>query len=234
MALATLRRARIAGIASAVPKQIVSNEDYTVVPAEQLQRIIKYTGIRYRRWAPKEICCSDLCYAAAEKLIDELSWKREEIGAVVFVSQTPDYPFPATSQILQHRLGLPKSCLAFDVNLGCSGHTYGLFVLGSLLEASGLKRGLMMAGDVSKTHGDCDPSSALLFGHAASATAMEHSENTEPLHFEMGSDGSGYKVIYVPSGGCRNPVVAESFQKGRWKRADRAGRPTSCSTARRS
>jgi len=213
MALAILRRTRIAGVASAVPRRIVSNADYTVVPQEQLARIIKYTGISYRRWAPREVCCSDLCHAAAEKLLDELSWKREEIDAVVFVSQTPDYLFPATAQILQDRLGLPKSCLAFDVNLGCSGYTYGLFVLGSLLEATGLKRGLLLAGDVSKMHGDCDPASALLFGHAASATAMEFSENSKPIYFEMGSDGSGFKVIYVPAGGCRNPVVPESFQK---------------------
>jgi len=213
MALAALKHVRIAGVASAVPKQVVSNTDYSVIPEEQLAKIIKYTGIRYRRWAPKELCCSDLCQASAERLLEDLSWKREDISVVVFVSQTADYPFPATAQILQERLGLPKSCLAFDVNLGCSGYTYGLFVLGSLLEATGLKRGLLLAGDVSKMHGDCDPASALLFGHAGSATAMENARDTKPIYFEMGSDGGGFKVIYVPAGGCRNPVGANSFQK---------------------
>jgi 3-oxoacyl-[acyl-carrier-protein] synthase-3 len=213
MALAVLRHVRIAGVASAVPKEVVSNSDYTVLPEEQREKIIKYTGIRFRRWAPKELCCSDLCQASAEKLLAELSWKRESVGAVVFVSQTPDYPFPATAQLLQHRLGLPKSALAFDVNLGCSGYTYGLYILGSLLEASGLHRGLLLAGDVSKMHGDCDPASAVLFGHAATATAMEFSPNTKPLYFELGSDGGGHKVIYVPAGGARNPVGAHSFQK---------------------
>jgi 3-oxoacyl-[acyl-carrier-protein] synthase-3 len=213
MALASLNHARIAGVASAVPKQVVSNSDYSVIPEEQLAKIIKYTGIRYRRWAPKELCCSDLCQASAERLLAELAWNREEISVVVFVSQTADYPFPATAQILQDRLGLPKSCLAFDVNLGCSGYTYGLFVLGSLLESTGLKRGLLLAGDVSKMHGDCDPASALLFGHAGTATAMEYSRDSKPIYFEMGSDGAGFKVIYVPAGGCRNPVGADSFQK---------------------
>jgi 3-oxoacyl-[acyl-carrier-protein] synthase-3 len=213
MALAALHRARIAGIASAVPKEVVSNSDYTVLSEEQREKIIKYTGIRFRRWAPKALTCSDLCFAAAEKLLPELGWERDSVEAVVFVSQTADYPFPATAQILQNRLGLPKSCLAFDVNLGCSGYTYGLHTLGSLLEAGGIKRGLLLAGDVSKMHGDSDPASAVLFGHAASATAMEHAPEAPPLHFEFGSDGSGFKVIYVPAGGSRSPVDATSFKK---------------------
>ena len=213
MALATLRRARIAGVASAVPRQIVSNSDYGLLSEEQREKIIKYTGIRFRRWAPKELCCSDLCQASAERLLKELGWGPEEIGAVVFVSQTEDYPFPATAQLIQSRMGLPKSVLAFDVNLGCSGYTYGLYVLGSLLENSGLKRGLLLAGDVSKMHGDSDPASAVLFGHAGTATAMECSADAKPMQFEMGSDGGGFKVIYVPAGGCRNPVGSQSFEK---------------------
>lgn len=215
MGLATLRRTRIAGVASAVPRQIVSNADYSVLPEEQREKIIKYTGIRFRRWAPKELCCSDLCQASAERLLSDMQWRREDVQAVVFVSQTPDYPFPATAQLIQSRMGLPASTLAFDVNLGCSGYTYGLFILGSLLENSGLKRGLLLAGDVSKMHGDCDPASAVLFGHAGTATAMEVSPSATPLHFEMGSDGSGYKTIYVPAGGARTPVDSSSFQKNK-------------------
>jgi len=213
MALAALRRARIAGIASAVPKEIVSNSDYTVLSEEQREKIIKYTGIRFRRLgADRALLLGSLpgcCGEAAAR--DGLGAREHRRGGLH--SQTADYPFPATAQILQHKLGLPKSCLAFDVNLGCSGYTYGLYVLGSLLEAGGIKRGLLLAGDVSKMHGDCDPASAVLFGHAASATAMEYSEASKPMHFEFGSDGGGHKVIYVPAGGSRSPVGVESFEK---------------------
>ena len=76
----------------------MSNSDYTILSEEQREKIIKYTGIRFRRWAPQELCCSDLCQAAAEKLMGEMGWERESIGAVVFISQTSDYPFPATAQ----------------------------------------------------------------------------------------------------------------------------------------
>ncbi len=213
MALAALRQVRIAGVASAVPKEVVSNSDYTVLSEEQRERIIKYTGIRFRRWAPRDLTCSDLGFASAQKLLPELGWQPADLDVIVFVSQTADYPFPATAQLLQDRLGMRKNSLAFDVNLGCSGYTYGLWILGSLLESSGLKRGLLIAGDVSKMHGDSDPASAVLFGHAATATAMERAEQTTPISFEFGSDGGGFKVIYVPAGGSRSPVGPDSFQK---------------------
>ena len=214
MALSTLYKTRIAGVASAVPKEIISNSDYTVISPEQREKIIKYTGIQYRRWARREVCCSDLCFAAAEKLLSELGWNRDEIGAIIFVTQTPDYPYPASAQILQDRLKLPESCIAYDINLGCSGYTYGLFLLGTLLESSGIRKGLLLAGDASKTMGDHDPASAILFGHAASATAMEFSpENNCPLYFEMGSDGNGFEVICVPGGGCRNPLETKTFER---------------------
>lgn len=213
MAFAAVRNVRIAGLASAVPKEVVSNSDYAILSKEQREKIIKYTGIRYRRWAPKELCCSDLCQAATEKLLSHLRWNRDSIEAIIFVSQTPDYPFPATAQLLQERIGLSRASIAMDVNLGCSGYTYGLHILGSLLEASGMKRGLLLAGDVSKMHGDSDPASAVLFGHAATATAMEFCGDASPIYFELGSDGGGHKVIYVPAGGARNPVGAQSFEK---------------------
>ncbi|MEZ5278010.1 MAG: ketoacyl-ACP synthase III [Opitutaceae bacterium] len=213
MALATLKNVRIAGIASAVPSNRVSNSDYAVVSEEQRQKVIKYTGIQYRRWAPQELCSSDLCQAAGDHLLGELGWTPDEIEALVFVTQTADYPFPSTAQILQDRMGLPRSCLAFDVNLGCSGYTYGLHILGSLLESAGCRKGLIMAGDVSKMHGDSDPASAVLFGHAGSATAMERSPGSKPIHFELGSDGAGFRTIYVPAGGARQPVGAAAFKK---------------------
>src|SRR5580698_499054 len=99
MALSILKRTRITGIASAVPKRVLSNSDYTLISEEKRQKIIKYTGIQYRRWADKEVCCSDLCQAAAEKLMTEIGWDKSEISVVLFVSQTPDYIFPSTAQL---------------------------------------------------------------------------------------------------------------------------------------
>src|SRR5690606_31750850 len=126
--------------------QVESNWDYTLLSESEKKLLIKTTGVEKKRRAPKGMATSDLCFEAAKKLLDELHWKKEEIDALVFVSQSSDYYLPATAIILQDRLGLPKSCLAFDVGLGCSGYVYGLSILSSLMAASGLKKALLMAG----------------------------------------------------------------------------------------
>lgn len=214
MALATLHRVKISGVASAVPKTIVSNSEYEKISPEQREKIIKYTGIQFRRWGPNEVCCSDYCHAAGEKLLEELGWDRSEIGVVLLITQTQDFLFPATAQLLQERMGLPKHCLALDINLGCSGYAYGLYLLGALLESTGIKKGLMFVGDAPKNMEGNDPTTTVLFSQAACATAMEYSpDDATPIYFEMGSDGSGYQVIHASGGGSRAPISSEVFQR---------------------
>ena len=117
MANASISNVRVAGIAACVPRHAESNREYAAISADERLRIIQGTGIERRRIATNGECTSDLCFHAAQRLIDELQWNREEIDGVVLVTQTPDHPLPATAAILQDRLGLPKTALAFDVNL---------------------------------------------------------------------------------------------------------------------
>src|SRR6187402_1002396 len=99
----------ITGMAAAVPANVIDNLLYTeYFPAEDVKEIVEKTGIRQRRFAPAGMCASDLCQQAAEKLISDMQINKEEIDLLVFVSQTPDYRMPATSILLQHRLGLRK------------------------------------------------------------------------------------------------------------------------------
>src|SRR5690606_5185868 len=97
----------------------------------------------------------------------------DSIDLLIFVSQTPDHIAPATACILQGRLGLSKSCAAFDVNLGCSGYVYGLWMASSLLAAGGGKRALLLCGDTARKQSPEDRSVAMLFGDAGTATALE-------------------------------------------------------------
>ena len=117
-------------MSAAVPKRIVKNREYTDVwSQEEANEIVDKTGIEERRFADENTCSSDLCFAAAEKLFADNEVNREEIDLLVFISQTPDYRMPATSVILQHRLGLPNTTIAFDITLGCSAWMYGLSVV---------------------------------------------------------------------------------------------------------
>src|SRR4051812_2335905 len=131
MAQTEISNLRIAGISSAVPSSTRDlSEIIAAFGAEAAKKIADMSGVMVRHTVPNDgsLCTSDLCAAAAGKLLQELDWSRESIDGLIFVSQTPDYILPATSCVLQTRLGLPKGCAAFDVNLGCSGYVYGLWL----------------------------------------------------------------------------------------------------------
>ena len=153
MAFLEFKNVRIAGVAAGVPEKIISN--YTLRQGEDIsadytpEAFVETTGVRERRCSDT-LCTSDLCFAAAEKLILELNWNKQEIDAIIFVTQRPDYILPATACILQDRLGLNKECYAEDVSLGCSGWVYGLSNVVSLVSTGSVRKALLLAGDGRK------------------------------------------------------------------------------------
>jgi 3-oxoacyl-[acyl-carrier-protein] synthase-3 len=194
-----------------VPAAKRSISDEIPVFGEQASKIAKMTGVYSRRVASAETCASDLCYAAAESLMRNLNWAPDSVEGLFLVTQNPDYMFPGSACSLQQRLGLSKECAAFDLNLGCSGYVYGLWVASSLLAASGLKRVLLLAGDTAtKTASPQDSSVATLFGDAGTATALEPGSATDVMSFHLGTDGTGVKHLYLPAGGFRNPHTQET------------------------
>jgi 3-oxoacyl-[acyl-carrier-protein] synthase-3 len=214
MALFSIKHIRLAGICAVVPGKTESNLDYDSITTEERQRLIKYVGIERRRVAPDGITTSDLCFEAADNLIRKLGWDTAEIQIVIFVSQSPDYYLPATAVILQDRLGLSRNCLAFDINLGCSGYVYGLSVISAMMTGSGIRKGLLLTGDISSRY--CskeDKSTYPMFGDAGSATAIELNDDQEACHFNLMSDGSSHQAIIVPDGGCRNWFSETSLMK---------------------
>jgi len=151
--------------------------------------------------------------AAAERLMSDLSISPEDIDLVVFISQTPGYVLPATSCVIHERLGLPIACAAFDVNLGCSGYTYGVWMAGTLMAGSGARRALLLAGDtVSKICNPADRSVLPVFGDAGTATILESDPEAPEMAFAAGTDGRGAERLIVPAGGFRkrSPDEAEA------------------------
>ena len=212
MAYSKIQNVAIKGVSAAVPKNNVENKDIYMETWGEYSSFSETTGIERHRNATKEICSSDLCVAAAEKLLEKLSWDKESIEAIVFVSQTPDYLEPATSCIIQHRLGLSTDCMTLDIQLGCSGWVHALAVLASLMQNGMIKRGLLLAGDTpSKNCSVNDKSTFPLFGDAGTVTALEYDEDASEMSFLLNTDGEGYKVIIIPDGGYRNQVNADSL-----------------------
>lgn len=213
MAFLEIKNVSIKGISACVPKNIVDNAQDYPKKWPSYESFVSATGIAKHRNSPANICSSDLCLNAAEQLISELAWDKKEIEAVVFVSQTPDfYNVPATSCLLQDRLGLSSNCYTLDISLGCSGWVYAMSVICSLMQNGSIKKGLLLAGDTpTKFCSKDDKSTFPLFGDAGTATALEFSEESEPIRFALQTDGGGYKAIMINAGGYRVPVSQESL-----------------------
>lgn len=139
-----------------------------------------------------------------KKLLEGLNWSPESVDALIFVSQTPDYRLPATACTLHSDLGLSRATIAFDINLGCSGYPYALWLGMTMVQTGAAKRVLLAVGDtVSKMVDPTDRSTALLFGDAGTMTAIEISSEGEAF-FVLGTDGAGSKNLIVPAGAFRD------------------------------
>ncbi len=212
MSFNQLHGVSVAGVAACVPENVVKNADYPLFTAEEYQKFLDGVGIAEKRVTEAGVCTSDLCFLAAERLLLDLGWNKEDVGVLIFVSHTADYKLPATSCILQERLGLPTSCMTLDISLGCSGYPHGLQVMGALLSSGSIKKGLLLVGNTQSHYASMEDKSVYpLFADAGTATAMEFREGAMPMFFEFGTDGSGFQSILLEDGGCRNPVTPASF-----------------------
>ena len=213
MAFQHIKNVRIDGIAACVPSKIEENSSLSLFnTSEEYTKFVAMTGIERRRIVSDGICASDLCFAAAEKLIVDLQWNKNDIGCLIFVSQTPDYKLPATACILQSRLGLSQECMSFDISLGCSGWIYGITTLSAILSSGQITKGLLLVGDtVSATKSPLDKATYPLFGDAGTATAISFNENSVGIKSCLYTDGSNYDAIMIEDGGARSPLSPASF-----------------------
>lgn len=205
MAYLRTSNSSILAISSCVPKGIERTAEYDYISRDEQELFSKTTGIKERRVADKNVTCSDLCYEAAKDIINKFNCA-DEIDILIFVSQSPDYYLPATSVLLQDRLRLKNQCIAFDINLGCSGYVYGLSIISNLLQSGQLKKALLLVGDKSTTSTTyTDKSTYPLFGDAGTATLLEYNKYSADSHFNLQSDGSGKDSIMIEHGQSRNP-----------------------------
>lgn len=215
MATLSFKDVGISALAAAVPKTTIYNLEYTTCfPREQVKEVVDKIGIYERRFADPNTCSSDLCFAAAQKLFFDNQIDRNEIDLLIFISQTPDYRMPATSVTLQHRLGLPNSCIAFDINLGCSAFLYGLSVAYSFIQTGHIRKALVLDGETrSKVYSPKDRRSAFIFGDGGIAALIEKHKVFEDSWFSLNSDGSRADLIMIKAGGYRHPSSIETLKE---------------------
>lgn len=205
--------ARLAGVVACVPPKIVGNDYFVERFGDKVADVVKMTGVRTRHWVENGVTTSDLCEAAANRLLGQLVWEKDSVDALIFVSQTPDYRLPATACLLQHRLGLSPGIIALDVSLGCSGYVYGMWLGSMMIQTGAARRVLLCVGDTSSIMNDPeDRSTALLFGDAGTASAIEADGDAGRATFLLGTDGAGGENLIVPKGAFRSCAGHAKFE----------------------
>ena len=216
MAIIHFNNVGITALSACVPKHVIDNYHYDLDlwPEDEVKMVVDKVGVAERRFADENTCSSDLCYAAAEKLFEDNQIDRNEIDLLVFLSQTPDYRMPATSILLQDRLGLPMSTMAFDINQGCSGFINALCIGYSMMQNHGFRKALLLDGETrSKVYSRKDRREAFIFGDAGVAALIERDDRFGTSHISINSDGSRGDLIMIPGGGYRNMSSVETLRE---------------------
>lgn len=201
----TIQDIKISAITSYLPENHLELASLAYLYGNnEVESIINVTGVERVRIADENQTSSDMCFEAAQHLIKKEKLNRQTIDGLVFVSQTTDYILPATSIILQNRLGLSHETVCIDIHYGCSGYIYGLFQAALWINSGACNEVLVLAGDTtSKMINLKDKSLKMVFGDCGTATLV--TKGNSPIGFSIGSDGSGYDRLIVPAGGFRNP-----------------------------
>lgn len=216
MSITSFERVGISAMAACLPKKIINNYNYGLDQwiKEDVKKIVEKIGVFERRFADETTCSSDLCCAAAEKLLSDNNIDRSEIDLLLFLSQTPDFRMPSTSILLQDRLNLAKSTLAFDVNLGCSGFIPALSIVYAMMQNQGFRKALILNGETnSKVYSPKDRHEAFIFGDAGAAVLVERNEKFGVSYFSNNSDGSRGDLIKIPAGGYRHRSSVETLKE---------------------
>ena len=213
MAQWQIKNVALRGVTGTVPNNPKTTMDLGLFTQEEADTFDNTVGIKKRYVATDDICASDLCYDAAERLIESLGWEKDSTDVLLFESVCPDYKTPPTSGIMQARLGLPTTTFVMDIPMGCCGCIYAINIAGNLLTNGNVKRALLLVGDTATRMGSPrDKSRVPLFGDCGTALALEYDPAAEEIVIDFNTLGSGYEALMTPHGGFRHPITPQSFE----------------------
>jgi 3-oxoacyl-[acyl-carrier-protein] synthase-3 len=200
-------RSRVRGTGSAVPEKILTNSDLEKMVDTTDEWIISRTGIKKRHIAVEGEYTSTFATRAAERALQMAGIAPNEIDLIVLATVTPDFPFPATSCIVQNNLGAVNAA-AFDISAACSGFIYALAVVENFMKSGSVKKALVIGAEVLSRIVDwTDRNTCVLFGDGAGAVVLEAVEGDNGiLSTHIHSDGSYWELLNQPACGNRNPA----------------------------
>lgn len=207
---------QITGILSVVPANEVlfddeiANYSFTAAQCMQLKKVMGYN--KHRICKNREACISDLICHGFRHLFEQNLLQKDDIDALILLTNSPDYPVPPTSNVIQGMLGLKQDMICLDINQGCAGYMIGLSQAFMLLEQPEIHKVAVVTSDIeSRTHSYKDRSSYPLMGDAATITIVEN-RPSEDIHQFLKMDGSGATAICMPAGGLKEQANEDSIR----------------------
>lgn len=209
-----MRSVGIVGTGSYLPEKVLTNADLEKFVDTNDEWIISRTGIRERHIAPKDMPVSELCYQAGLRAIADAQIAPEELDLIIVATMTPDYAFPATACLVADRLGA-KNAAAYDLEAACTGFIFAVATASQFVATGMYKTVLVIGGEtMSKILNWDDRSTCILFGDGAGAAVLQPvKEGFGFLSFDLGTDGSGGKLLSQPAGGSKCPASLETVGK---------------------
>ena len=204
----------ISGILSVVPENeehfVDGIKNYNFSENKSL-KLAKIMGYGSTRTVTENTCVSDLCIFGLEHLLEKQLINKDDIDALILVTQSPDYFLPATSNVIAGEIGLGEDVFCMDINQGCAGYEVGLMQAYMLLDQESIDTVVLLNADVlSKKVSLKDRNSRPLIGDGATITVVKNDENAKESDLFIKMDGSGAKSLIIPAGGFKTPSTEKT------------------------
>lgn len=198
--------ARISGMGGAVPEKTLTNRDLERIVDTSDDWITTRTGIRQRHVVSEGESIVPLVQRAGRAAMDDAGVSPEDVDLFILATATPEQPIPATSAIVQPRLGLTNA-VCFDLSAACSGFVYAVKVARQFIATGEAQKVLVVGAECLSRYVDwTDRTTCVLFGDGAGAVLLEAGEPGEGiLRTAWRTDGSYAELIQMPGGGCKYP-----------------------------
>jgi 3-oxoacyl-[acyl-carrier-protein] synthase-3 len=214
--MTTVREVGILGTGHYVPDRVLSNADLEKMVDTSDEWIVSRTGIRERRIAAPEQATSDLAYEAGRRALEDAGIAPTEVDLIVVATVTPDHLVPATSCIVQHRLGCVNAG-AYDLEAACSGFVTAMANARALIACGVVRTALVIGAEtMSRIVNYEDRGSCIIFGDAAGAMVLRaDAPRGRILDGSLGADGSGAFFMVVPAVGSREQATVDGVRAKR-------------------
>ncbi len=206
--------AAITGVQGYLPDRVMTNKDFEKIIETSDEWITTRTGIKERRILEDGKATSDMGAQAVKKLLEKKNIDPSEIDLVICGTVTPDYPFPATANVISDKVGM-KNAWSFDINAACSGFIYSLATGAQFIETGKYKKVIVVGADKMSSIIDYeDRATCVIFGDGGGAVLLEPNEDGfGVIDSVLQSDGEGRKYLIQPAGGSKQPASHETVDQ---------------------